>query len=234
VFAVEFLELTKGEPEERQVPGENALGFHGNAILTSYEIRKARLLRLEGGSHWLHDVQRRIGSRMALICELQTPAGAIRAVCTHLESEAPPSLRERQMKQVLQYLDEEAGEIPIVIGGDLNTWTFDKRSEEERKQLEGDAETPARLLQPMEWEPLFENLTSHGFAFEELNDLSRGTYPVPGFPAEARLDWIVAKGFRVVENETSPAVLPAPYSDRLGRAVSDHHAVRVCLDVERP
>jgi endonuclease/exonuclease/phosphatase family metal-dependent hydrolase len=230
VFAVEFLELTKGEPEEREMPGENELGFHGNAILTSYEIRKPRLLRLEGGAYWLDDEQRRIGSRIALIGELETPDGALCAVSTHLESEAPPSLRKRQMQQVLHYLDEEAGEIPTIIGGDLNTWSFDKRSDEERKRLESDPETPARLLRPMEWEPLFEDLSSHGFTYEELNDLSRGTYPVPGFPIEAHLDWIVARGFRVVESETSPSVLPAPYSDRLGRAVSDHHAVSVCLD----
>ena len=51
----------------------------------------------------------------------------------------------------------------------------------------------------MKWEPLFEDLASHGFAFEELNDLSRGTYPVPGFPIEARLDWIVARGMGVAE-----------------------------------
>lgn len=234
VFAVEFLELTKGEPEEREAPGENERGLHGNAILTSYEIRKPRLLRLEGGARWLDDEQKRIGSRMALICELETPAGPLRTLCTHLESEAPPELRKRQMKQVLQYLDEEASEVATVIGGDLNTWTFDKRNEKEREQLKGDPETPARLLRPMKWEPLFEDLASHGFAFEELNDLSRGTYPVPGFPIEARLDWIVARGVRVAEGEISPAVIPAPYSEHLGRPVSDHHALRVCLDVKQP
>jgi hypothetical protein len=82
----------------------------------------------------------------------------------------------------------------------------------------------------MDWEPLFDELASHGFTFEELNDLSRGTYPVPGFPIEARLDWIVARGFRAVETKASPAVIPAPYSDRLGRPVSDHHAIRVCME----
>ncbi len=134
------------------------------------------------------------------------------------------------MKQVLRYLEEDASELPAILGGDFNTWTIDKRSEKERKRLETDPRTPMRLIRPMEWEPLFEDLVSHGFAFEELNDFSRGTYPVPGFPIEAHLDWIAAKGLLLVEGKTSPAVLPAPYSDGLGRAVSDHHAVRVCLD----
>jgi hypothetical protein len=59
-------------------------------------------------------------------------------------------------------------------------------------------------------------------------------YLLPGFPVDTRLDWIAAKGLRLVESETSPAVYPAPYSDRLARAVSDHHAVSACLDIERP
>jgi endonuclease/exonuclease/phosphatase family metal-dependent hydrolase len=233
LFAVEFLELTKGEPEEREAQGDNARGLHGNAILTSSAIRRPRLLRLDGGAQWLDHYQKRLGSRIALICEVETWGGPLRVVCTHLESEAPPSLRTRQMRRLLSYLDEEASDVPTVIGGDLNTWTFDKRSDEERRQLEADPETPARLLRPMPWEPLFEELTAHGFTFEELNDLSRGTYPVPGFPIEAHLDWIAAKGLRVVERQTSPAVVPAPHSDRLGRAVSDHHAVSVSLDFER-
>lgn len=221
-FAIEFLELTKGEPEERKAPGDNELGFHGNAILSAIEIKEPRLLRLDGGSQWLDDEQKRIGSRIALICHIASGAGAVRIVCTHLESESPPSLRTEQMRQLLEYLDSEDRSIPTILGGDLNTWSFDKRDNEAQARLGRNRDSTARLLRPLAWEPLFEELTAHGYAFEDANDLSRGTYPIPGSPAESRLDWIALKGLHAAD----PIVIPSPHSERLGRPISDHHAIR--------
>lgn len=226
-FAVEFLELTKGEPQERLVPGTNSFSYHGNAILTRFEIQEPRLLRLDGGAAWLDDEQKRLGSRIALICRVETVRGVVRLVCTHLESEAPPSLRLFQMRQLLEYLEKEEPGIPTVLGGDLNTWSFDKRSKAEQGRLAGDPETPARLLSPMAWEPLFEELAAHGYRWEETNDLSRGTYPLPEVSVEARLDWILVRGLHGSE----PRVVPAPFSQRLGRSVSDHHAVAARVEI---
>ena len=63
--------------------------------------------------------------------------------------------------------------------------------------------------------------TAHGYVYESVNDLTRGTYPVPGFPVEARLDWLAAKGI----DARDPVVIPAAMSPRRKRPVSDHHAV---------
>ena len=221
LYAVEFLELTRGEPAERQSPGENTLGFHGNAILTRYVIHEPRMLRLEGGSQWLDDDQKRIGTRMALACLVDTERGPIRIVCTHLESESPPALRAQQMQQILEFLAIDGSDVPTIVGGDWNTWSFDKRDEQEKGRLARDPESPGRLLRPMPWEPLFQALTSHGYTYESANDLTRGTYPVAGFPIEARLDWLAAKGMGAKD----PVVIPAAKSPRQNRPLSDHHAI---------
>ena len=128
---------------------------------------------------------------------------------------------------VLDYLEKDERHLPTIVGGDLNTWSFDKRDEEERARLARDPATPGRLLRPMPWEPLFEELTANGYRFEDTNDLSRGTYPVPGFPIEARLDWIVTKGLCV----SDVSVWTAPHSERRGGPVSDHHAVSLTVRV---
>ena len=52
-------------------------------------------------------------------------------------------------------------------------------------------------------------------------DTTRGTYPVPGFPVEARLDWLAAKGIYAKD----PVVIPAAMSPQRKRPVSDHHAI---------
>ena len=120
LYAVEFLELTKGEPAERESPGENKLGFHGNAILARYPIHEPRMLRLAGGAQWLDHAQKRLGSRLALVCLIDTKIGPLRVVCTHLESESPPSLRAEQMQQILELLARDENDVPTILGGD---WT---------------------------------------------------------------------------------------------------------------
>ena len=222
VFATEFLELTKGELEAR---GENERGLHGNAILSRCEIRNPRLLRLSGGEQWLEDEQQRVGSRIALACSIEVFGKEVTLVSTHLESEAPPELRSRQMEQILAWLDrQQVGR--TVLAGDLNTWSIDKRKDEERARLASSADPAARLLRPMPYEALFDDLRRRSYEFEETNDLSKGTYPVPGFPLEARLDWIVARGLAV---SGAPQVVEAGHSETLGRQRSDHHALATCF-----
>ena len=48
----------------------------------------------------------------------------MRVVCTHLESESPPSLCAKQMQQILEFLATDASDVPTILGGDWNTWSF--------------------------------------------------------------------------------------------------------------
>ena len=77
-FGVEFLELTKGLPEEQQAPGENLYGFHGNAIATAFEIRESQVMRFDRpidqwytGDYARDHSERRLGGRMALISKVR-------------------------------------------------------------------------------------------------------------------------------------------------------------------
>ncbi len=224
-YAVEFLELTKGEPAERDAPGENESGLHGNAILSRYEIRDPVLLRLEGLGHWFDDEQKRIGSRIALIVTIYVSGFPVRIVNTHLESAARPDTRARQMRQVLSFLEAAPGHATI-IGGDFNTSTIDQSKAEEKRALASDKDPLTRLLKPMKYEPLFADLKFHGYEVEAWNDLTRGTAMVLEYNVEARLDWIVGKGLCL---DGPPSVIRLGESEELGRRLSDHHLLRVRL-----
>jgi endonuclease/exonuclease/phosphatase family metal-dependent hydrolase len=228
-YAVEFFELTKGEPEERNAPGENESGFHGNAILSKHEIRDPHLLRLEGLGQWFDDEQKRIGSRIALIATIDVSGFPVRIVNTHLESAAQPDTRARQMRQVLSYL-EAASDEATIIGGDFNTSTIDQSKAEEKQALAAGQDPLARLLKPMQYEPLFADLKSHGYEVEAWNDLSRGTALVLEYNVEARLDWIVGKGLSI---DGQPSVIRLGDSEELGRRLSDHHLLRVRLELPK-
>lgn len=129
VFGVEFFELGLGSPTERDFckEEENARGWHGNAILSSVPLNRVALLRLDDHGHWFatdfgaDPEQPRIGGRMALLAELETENGPLCVVSTHLESNAGAAHRATQFEALMDAVDLFAPEIPVVIGGDLNT-----------------------------------------------------------------------------------------------------------------
>lgn len=51
-LGIEFVELTLGQPAEKKrlvnSQLENAKGFHGNAILSRFPLRRVEILRLDG------------------------------------------------------------------------------------------------------------------------------------------------------------------------------------------
>jgi endonuclease/exonuclease/phosphatase family metal-dependent hydrolase len=164
-FAVEFVEVDplfdlgvekidlpdKGQEqrleEDLKVDPERYRGLHGNAVLSRYPIRAARIVRLpvcydwyrketksisqlEQGKRWSarkvfrQRIQREVrrGGRMALVVELAVPAlptGKVTVVSVHLENKCTPGCRQRQMKALLAVLQPISN--PVVLAGDLNT-----------------------------------------------------------------------------------------------------------------
>lgn len=210
VYGVEFVELGLGDSRERAWhEGEtNAIGFHGNALLTRLPLKEVALIRLDDGAVWWTDAQDgqgRLGGRMALAACLETPFGPIIAVSVHLESKSDADDRARQITRLIAAVDCLAGDRPVVIGGDLNT-----------------NRVPEGSRRPEDHEPLFSVLATAGFTWESANDfaLSQRTRPdgTP-LPPFARIDWMAVRGLTASEPQTVPAV------DGKGDAISDHELI---------
>lgn len=126
-FGVEFYELDLGGPTERAFCTDdfNARGWHGNAILSSVPFERVIQIRLDDHGHWFaggnDPEQPRLGGRMAIAAVVPTKTGPICVVSTHLESNADEQHRHGQFEILLDQIDCFAPNIPVLIGGDLNT-----------------------------------------------------------------------------------------------------------------
>ena len=137
LYGVEFLELDLGSEIERQLASDdfNRKGWHGNAILSKAPFKSVAMLRFDQHGHWFngqqvgnHFGQARIGGRMALLVEVEvaeteTKQGNLLLVSTHLESNVGQDLhyRKQQMRMLTQACQQFKPNLPVIIGGDLNT-----------------------------------------------------------------------------------------------------------------
>ena len=124
-YAIEFEELS----QER-----GGKAYIGQATLTRLPIRASRVLRFQKQSgFWKpHDwmpssiplLQRRLGSRVALVTELEFAGQRLVVYNAHLESRSMGSLQSEQLDEILRDLRRYPPDTPAIIGGDLNTKYF--------------------------------------------------------------------------------------------------------------
>ncbi len=222
-FAVEFLELGLGDAGERATLAgqENALGWHGGAVLARQALVAPAVARLEPGGRWFDGElgERRVGSRIAVLCRLPIldAVGRERELALaslHLESHSDPDERAAQLEAVFAALERLAPGAPALVGGDVNTHSLGRAELEDRTRLRTAlAADPGRLLSPVAHEPLFALAEQHGFEWRAANLSGRSTYKRDGRGALA-LDWFFARGLEVAE----PAVIAT-------QALSDHEAI---------
>jgi endonuclease/exonuclease/phosphatase family metal-dependent hydrolase len=218
-YGVEFVELTGGEMEERRLyPGANEWGYHGNAILSRYPLRDVRMLRFPGIEKWYagafgadegEKLQKRLGGRMALFATVGL-GRPVTIVSAHLESSRKDSaIRKRQTAMILEELQAHAKGTPVILGGDFNA-------------------APT--------EPMFEAIRAAGFNVEETNDARGGTTQkvVDGkvVLSDHYIDYVLARGLRVVRDETSPKVITAAYPPtETGKLLADHAIVTAKVEL---
>ncbi len=161
-YGVEFLEVDPtqlgtdkfedGEDEqsrqqlldEFKVDKDRLRALHGNAVLSRYPIRSAKLIPFTVGYDWFkeskirplekakrkaailigEDLSREVrrGQRSMLLVDLdvpEAPGRAVTVVSTHLENRAKPKVRRQQMEEVLEQIHEIPH--PVIVGGDFNT-----------------------------------------------------------------------------------------------------------------
>jgi endonuclease/exonuclease/phosphatase family metal-dependent hydrolase len=161
-YGMEFLEIDPkqlgidtfddGESgdEQRQlqevfaVDKDRLRALHGNAVLSRYPIRSARLVPFTTGYDWfkeskirplekakrkaailigedlLREVRR--GQRTTLYVDLDVPAAPghrVTIACTHLENRTKPKIRRQQMEELLSQVRDTAN--PVIVAGDMNT-----------------------------------------------------------------------------------------------------------------
>ena len=144
VFGLEFIEL---------VNGADPKGFHGNAIFSRWPIRQAKIVRLPEQYNWYFDRQRRIGGRLAILAELDVNGTSVGVGTIHLENRTHGEGRKAQLEAVLREADAMFPGMPVVLGGDLNTNTFDGRDKDAINEIAGSPELQRRCLEDVAgWE----------------------------------------------------------------------------------
>ncbi len=125
-YAIEFEELSQ-EKDNRQA-------FIGQATLTRLPVRSSRVLRFQHQSGfwkprgWLPSsiplMQRRMGSRVALVSELEFDGKLLVVYNVHLESRSYGRIQAEQLDEILADTGRYPAGTAIVLGGDLNTKYF--------------------------------------------------------------------------------------------------------------
>ncbi len=225
-YGAEFIELDRGTTAERTAHAdtENALGFHGNAVLSRFTLHRPALFRLEAEGKWFgwDRDEPRVGSRMAIGGQVQLDGVMVTLVAVHLESHSDPDHRAGQVAQLLDLLDEYDAHAPVLIGGDFNTSTMGRGPDGfSQPDLRDD---PHRLVRVEPFEPLFALMAGRGFEWTACNvpDAPTQRFPDALMPRPlGKIDWIFTRGLTA----TKPAVLPALCAD--GTPSSDHEALFV-------
>ena len=137
-YGLEFIEL---------VNGEDPKGFHGNAVFSRWPIRRAWTLRLPEQYNWYFDRQRRIGGRCAVMAELDVGGRPLGVASIHLENRTHGEGRRLQLEAVLRAAEKLLPGIPVVLGGDLNTNTFDGRDKDAIREIAGSPALQRRCLE---------------------------------------------------------------------------------------
>ena len=211
LYGVEFIELGLGSETEREFCKDdfNRRGLHGNGLLSTVPLHEPFLLRLEGERLWfIGEVdQPRLGERMAIGGMINTEAGPIVLVSTHLESATTAIYRDRQVVGLIDALDAALPGLPILIGGDLNTGNH----------AGGDFEAEGLFARAAE-----RGFTRHGGPLDVMT-----TRPslITRWPERAmKLDWFLSRGLTVSQVEIVPSLSPA------GKPLSDHDLITCRVD----
>lgn len=232
-WGLEFIEL---------VNDENEKGFHGNAVFSRWPIQRAGVIRLPEQYNWYFDRQKRIGGRLAVYAQLDVGGKPLGVVSIHLENRTHGEGRRIQMETILKAVRRELPDMPVILGGDLNTNTFDGRAKEDIGDIAADPEMRRRCLEDVfSFEELLPMAAADGYQIVPEEPKLTRRKPLPGGDfLPLRLDWIMLKGAtatasRMVSTAKEDLTYARPGSALeafSGAELSDHNAIWAfcCLD----
>ena len=198
VFGNSYLCLAHGDTRDGQSDAANEVGLHGNAILSRWPLRRAENISVAVTRDKFESSEKRLGHKKALWAELDSPIGPLAVVSVHLDPYASPAQRVRQLADVLRTLQEREISAPVLLGGDLNTTTYDLETIPRllwnialKMARGGFAHAIHHYMRPHELyeRELFEALRAAHFDFEAFNDMTRGSarYEVGTFDSESKI-----------------------------------------------
>lgn len=175
--------LSPGDAFERDHGLDNTLAMHGCALLTRWPVSRFEAISLPEYHDKFHADEKRLGGKRALLCEVLLPEGPLTVAVVHLDPFASPRHRARQMQMVVEAIDR-MGNRHVLLGGDLNTNTYDLSSKvglamnvAHKLVRFGFAGTVAQYMTPEQVfeRGTFEAMRAAGLEIDGFNDRGRGT-----------------------------------------------------------
>jgi endonuclease/exonuclease/phosphatase family metal-dependent hydrolase len=191
-YGIEFEELS----QERHAAGGGA-AYIGQATLTRLPLGQVRVLRFKRQSgfwlprSWLPSslplMQRRLGSRIALVTELQFAGRLLVVYNPHLESRSAGAIQAEQLDEILADLGRYPAGTSALIAGDINSKYFPSaflhRMEKAgfRSALGERIERTHKIAMALDW------IFVRGPLLLEEGAVERGAKGSDHFPVTARL-----------------------------------------------
>ena len=182
-FGVSYLALTDDFGDDAGGL-ENTLALSGAAVISRYPIGRVENIDLPQIRDKFHSSEKRLGKKRALLTEIALPDGPLAVAACHLDSNASPAQRARQLGGVLDSIDR-SGVTRALVGGDFNTSTYDlsstlalARDLLHKLVVTGFRATVDNYLTPEKRyeQPVFDLLRARDFAVDGFNERATGTY----------------------------------------------------------
>ncbi|MBX7148416.1 endonuclease/exonuclease/phosphatase family protein [bacterium] len=209
-FATSYLNLCKGNSIE-DAEGDNELGLHGNALLSRYPISNMRIVPLFNCKDKMRGKEKRLGCQKGLVADIEFPQQTVTVAVAHLDAHSSQKQRAGQMELILKTLENNP--YPVLVGGDLNTSTYDsshafyafcgfwdKVFRGVRYIIEDHYPYPDRFYE----KPLFDVFTGLGYDYKNFNALGVGTlhYTVDHIDKNKLIQEVVPGWCRRIMEET--------------------------------
>ena len=153
----------------------------------------------------------------------------------HLENRTHGEGRRAQLETVLQAAERLLPGIPVVLGGDLNTNTFDGRDKDAIGEIAGSTALQRRCLEEVaRYEAALPAAEAMGYRAVPEEPILTRRKPLPGGGCLGlRLDWLLLRGLtptasRTISTRTADCTFARPgsaLSRFTGEELSDHNAV---------